>query len=266
MGVQRMKNRTLPFWIALVTFLLWRAPTLSAESYRWVDSSGIVHFSDIRSLIVTSASRLRVDPALVEAIVAVESNFDPWAVSRRGAIGLMQLMPQTASHYGVSDPFDPQENLTGGIRHLRELLRRFSGDLLRVLAAYNAGETAVLKYRGLPPYRETKEYVQKVLARYRPGKMPPSLATIGQQGREGALARKGAQENHLNPDSSRRGESPAAGGINSVKGTRTKGERSYRPLTELSLPSLVRMRGSRTVSIKLPVHRYRRSRPFSPNY
>ncbi len=102
-----------------------------------------------------------MDPALVEAIIAIESDFNPRAISPKGALGLMQLMPQTASRYGVSNPFDPQENLTGGTRYLKDLLRRFDGDLPRALAAYNAGETAVLMYRDLPPYRETREYVQK---------------------------------------------------------------------------------------------------------
>ena len=146
----------------------------------------------------------------------------------------MQLMPQTASRYGVSDPFDPQENLTGGTRYLRDLLRLFDGDFTKVLAAYNAGENAVLRYRGLPPYRETRDYVRKVLARYQPDPVSPSFPSIV----------------------SRRDGSPATRGINSVRGTRTKSTTSYRPLIRLSPPPLIRMRVSRTVSIKLPVHRY----------
>ena len=234
-----MKRRSLHFWVALVVLLFWRVPNLSAERYRWVDSSGIVHYSPVRNMIVTSAGRLSVDPALVEAIVAVESAFNPWALSPKGAMGLMQLMPQTATRYGVSDPFDPQENLTGGIRYLSDLLRLFDGDLPQVLAAYNAGENAVLRYRGLPPYRETRDYVRKVLARYQPGPVSPSFPSVVR----------------------RREASPATRGISSVRGTRTKSTISYRPLTRLSPPPLVRMRGSRTVSIKLPVHRYYQTRP-----
>ena len=167
-----MNIKEFLFWTTLIPLLLWRVPYLSAEEYPRVGSSGVTHYSQVRDMIMTAASRQGVDPALVEAIIAIESDFNPRAISPKGAIGLMQLMPQTASRYGVSNPFDPQENLTGGTRFLKDLLRRFDGDLRRALAAYNAGETAVLMYRDLPPYRETREYVQKVLARYRPGQVP----------------------------------------------------------------------------------------------
>jgi hypothetical protein len=98
--------------------------------------------------------------------VAVESQFNPRAVSRRGAEGLMQLMPATAADLEVEDPFDPRENIDGGVRHLKRLMRRFHNDLPLVLAAYNAGEQAVINHRGIPPYRETRQYVVRVLRRY----------------------------------------------------------------------------------------------------
>lgn len=107
-----------------------------------------------------------VDADLVRAIIAVESRFDPNAVSRKGAKGLMQLMPGTAARYAVGDPFDPEANIRGGVRYLRFLQELFPGRLPWVLAAYNAGENAVLRHNGVPPYRETREYVDRVLDRY----------------------------------------------------------------------------------------------------
>jgi hypothetical protein len=104
-----------------------------------------------------------VSPALVEAIVRVESGFDPRAVSPKGAGGLMQLMPETASALGVRDRFEPRENIRGGVRHFRYLLDRYEGSVALALAAYNAGEGAVDTYRGVPPYAETLQYVQQVL-------------------------------------------------------------------------------------------------------
>src|SRR5712691_5284585 len=116
------------------------------------------------SLIQRLAQQYSVDPHLVRAIITVESNFDPHAVSRAGAQGLMQLMPDTAARYRVEDPFDPHANIEGGIRYLRDLLRLFPSDLRHVLAAYNAGEGAVQQYGGIPPYPETQRYVERVLA------------------------------------------------------------------------------------------------------
>lgn len=112
------------------------------------------------------ASQYNVDPHLVRAIIAVESNFNPRAVSRAGALGLMQLMPQTAARYQVENPFNPEANIEGGIRYLRDLLQLFPGDLRLVLAAYNAGEGAVQQYGGIPPYPETQQYVTRVITLY----------------------------------------------------------------------------------------------------
>jgi soluble lytic murein transglycosylase-like protein len=111
------------------------------------------------------AARHGVPKNLVLAVIAVESQFDPQAVSARGAIGLMQLMPATAQILGVSDPFDPRENIQGGVRHLRALMDRFDNNLTLALAAYNAGAKAVITHGGVPPYRETRQYVKRVLRR-----------------------------------------------------------------------------------------------------
>lgn len=121
----------------------------------------------VRGLAARVAARHGVDPALVLAVIAVESAFQPAAVSPRGAQGLMQLMPATAVELGVRDAFDPEQNLDGGVRHLRALLQRYEGDLQRALAAYNAGAAAVERHGGVPPFGETRGYVDSVLRRYR---------------------------------------------------------------------------------------------------
>lgn len=117
-------------------------------------------------LIRKTARRYGVPPALVKAVVKAESNFQRHAVSRAGAQGLMQLMPATASDLGVQDPFSPEENIHGGTRYLRAMIDRFEGDWKHALAAYNAGPGAVDQYGGIPPYRETREYVERVLHYY----------------------------------------------------------------------------------------------------
>ncbi|MCG8466324.1 MAG: lytic transglycosylase domain-containing protein [Xanthomonadales bacterium] len=114
--------------------------------------------NEIRQL----AGQFAVDPALVQAIVHVESHFNPQAVSRKGAQGLMQLMPATQAQYGVSNPFEPLENLSAGIEHLSGLLDTFEGSVNLAAAAYNAGAGAVRQYNGIPPYQETREYVRRV--------------------------------------------------------------------------------------------------------
>jgi hypothetical protein len=122
-------------------------------------------------LIAEAARRNGLDPALVASVIAVESRFDPRAVSRKNAQGLMQLLPVTAARLGVRDPFNPQENVAAGTRYLAELLERFSGDLRLALAAYNAGPERVEQFRGVPPFRETQDYVERVLAEYRQRKI-----------------------------------------------------------------------------------------------
>jgi soluble lytic murein transglycosylase-like protein len=117
-------------------------------------------------LIHEAAKRHGVDKPLVLAVVKVESDFDPAAVSCKGAQGLMQLMPETARLLGVKDCFDPKDNIEGGVKHLRSLLDKFEGRLSLALAAYNAGKDAVLEYGGIPPFPETKGYVEKVIQYY----------------------------------------------------------------------------------------------------
>ncbi len=127
---------------------------------------------ELTRLAEDASRRYGLEPALVLAVVAVESGFRPEAVSPKGAQGLMQLMPRTAAALGVSDPLDPEQNLDAGVRHLEALLKQYNGDLRRALAAYNAGQGAVAKHSGVPPYRETREYVKRVLERYRAKKAP----------------------------------------------------------------------------------------------
>jgi len=118
------------------------------------------------AIIDRHAVAFGVDPVLVRAVIQVESDFDPRCVSNKGARGLMQLMPETARRYGVRSIFDPEENIRGGVRYLGDLLGMFNNDLPRALAAYNAGEGAVLKYAGIPPYSETMTYVKRALTVY----------------------------------------------------------------------------------------------------
>ena len=124
----------------------------------------------IERMVHEAANRHNVDPALVRAVIETESNWNPSAVSRKGAIGLMQLMPTTAQRFGVSDFYTPQQNVEAGVKYLKTLLERYDGNLDLALAAYNAGEGAVDWAHGIPRFRETRDYVQKVQnAYYRPG-------------------------------------------------------------------------------------------------
>ena len=188
---------------ALIGFvLIWTGPAL-AEIYYRIDENGVARFTnapttpDYRLLqpgVLPSASRLTassidglieafaaehsIDSALIRAVIRAESNFNHRAVSRKGAQGLMQLMPATIWRLSVGDAFDPHENIGAGVRYLRQLLDQFQGDLTLTLAAYNAGENAVLRYRGVPPYQETREYVRKVLSLYRRTREEPSRIRV----------------------------------------------------------------------------------------
>ena len=129
---------------------------------------------DIDAAIDQAAARHNVDPSLVRSVVKVESNFNPNAVSRKGAMGLMQLMPSTARSLNVSNPFDPQQNVDAGVRHLRRLLDSYGGDVRLSLAAYNAGPGAVARSAGVPRYRETQNYVRRITNLYNGGSEPGS--------------------------------------------------------------------------------------------
>lgn len=170
-----------------------------AEIYRYVDANGVTVFTNIQPVgryqlyskvgshpgsqesghigemraryagyIQEAAQANNVEAALIHAVIAAESGYDSFARSSKGAVGLMQLMPETARRYSVSNRLDPAQNIQGGTRYLSDLLRMFDNDLRLALAAYNAGEQAVVKYGNrIPPYRETVEYVPRVMAHYR---------------------------------------------------------------------------------------------------
>jgi soluble lytic murein transglycosylase-like protein len=129
---------------------------------------------DIDAAIDQAASRHNVDPNLVRAVIKVESNFNPNAVSRKGAMGLMQLMPQTARQLKVANPFDPQQNVDAGVRHLKQLMENYRGDVKLTLAAYNAGQGAVARSAGVPHFAETRNYVKRITQLYYGGLDPGS--------------------------------------------------------------------------------------------
>jgi soluble lytic murein transglycosylase-like protein len=160
--------------IVLSDFRSAEAPAVLIEPPRTADFAAAAarpreaaaSVSDLRAIVREIAATEQVPASLLEAVIAVESAFDPRAVSPKGAQGLMQLMPATAERFGVVDPFDPRDNVRGGARYLRQLLAQFDGALPLALAAYNAGEQAVIRFgRRIPPFAETQRYVPRVLAR-----------------------------------------------------------------------------------------------------
>lgn len=195
-----MNRSTLLLIIVTQCALLFGSVALSAaDIYRYEDDNGVVHFTDaptdhrfkifmrdikkdrklrtnfkltncVRNpeefdpIINACALEFGVDKSLVKAVIHAESGYDPNAVSRKGASGLMQLMPKTAQDLKVSNSFDPRENIRGGVRYLKFLLTTFKGDERLALAAYNAGLTKVAQHGGVPPYAETQNYVSKVLS------------------------------------------------------------------------------------------------------
>jgi soluble lytic murein transglycosylase-like protein len=141
-----------------------RVSRTSAKRLRASTSAGLV---DYAAYVRQAASKYEIEPELIRAVIKAESNGDHRAVSPKGAMGLMQLMPQTANDMNVSNPFNPEENIEGGTRYLRYLLEKFNGDITLALAAYNAGPQTVEKYGNVPPISETVQYVKKVFAFYR---------------------------------------------------------------------------------------------------
>lgn len=139
-------------------------------------TGSFVDFKDYESIVYTLSAQHRLDPSLVKAVIKAESNWNQSAVSQKGAMGLMQLMPGTASLLSVNDPYDPVENIDGGIRYLKFLLKKFNGDTTLAIAAYNAGPGAVERYGTIPPYAETRQYVTRVLGIYNGNSYYPSVS------------------------------------------------------------------------------------------
>jgi soluble lytic murein transglycosylase-like protein len=184
-----------PTFFFLAILLLINATPSYADIFKYEDEEGVLHLTNVPSnpkakyvmilkekrvffpkginiseydkIITNAANKFNIDVALIKAVIKAESNFNHQAVSRAGAKGLMQLMPQTASALKVDDVFHPGDNIEGGARYLRYLLNVYKGNLTLALAAYNAGEGAVAKYNyGVPPFRETQNYIKRVLAFY----------------------------------------------------------------------------------------------------
>lgn len=178
-----------------------------ADIYKYEDENGVIYYTDfplnkkaqrimrsnenkkdiakgqekgeLHSIVSEKASKYNLDPSLVHAVIKAESNGNPYAVSRKGAMGLMQLMPSTARDLSVNNPFDPEDNIDGGVRYLRYLINKFNGDLTLALAAYNAGPKTVEKTGDVPRISETKQYIKKVLSLYKGGSPATSLQTSG---------------------------------------------------------------------------------------
>jgi len=147
-------------------------PVVSAQSEpsRSAEQSPLAYIKNSELLyhpiILQAANRYQVDPAIVKAIIMAESSYNPKAVSKKGAKGLMQLMPKTAKEMGVEDIFNPEHNINGGVRYYKKLLKQFKGDIKLALAAYNAGMRTVREHNGVPPFRSTRHYIKKVFEYY----------------------------------------------------------------------------------------------------
>jgi soluble lytic murein transglycosylase-like protein len=198
------KSCAVPVLICFAGVLVFFQPA-HADIYQYTDGSGTIILTNVPNdsrykriisesprprtfisngelepVIARHSRRHRLHPALIRAVIKAESDFDPMAISRAGAVGLMQLMPQTAVQLDVQDMYNPDQNIGGGTKYLRQLLDRFNGNLPLALAAYNAGETAVDRYQSLPPFEETRRYVKKVLHYYRAFLLNERLTPLSQ--------------------------------------------------------------------------------------
>jgi len=145
--------------------------------------------ANIDELVEQTASRYQVDPELIRAMIRVESDYDPKAVSNKGAMGLMQLIPATAHRFGVANPFDPKQNLEGGVNYLKYLLGLFGGDLNLSLAAYNAGEHSVQRSGGIPAIPQTQNYVRRVTSIYQSGDAPMAVKATSKEPAKALITR-----------------------------------------------------------------------------
>ncbi len=187
------KRKFQPSLTLALVLLLWSPAVGLCDIYRYVDGNGVVHFTNtptgkhyslylresgarasVQEMVRRYAVMFNLEEALIRAVIKAESNYNPRAVSRKGALGMMQLIPETARLMEVHDPMDPDQNIRGGSRYLRQMLDRFEGDLELALAAYNAGPGTVTRYGGIPPFEETRTYVERVkkyLDHYRQGNL-----------------------------------------------------------------------------------------------
>ena len=189
------------FSFFIIIFIIASCISYAGTIYFYKDKNGVLHFTDIpdnpkykpfisdyslinkkqiKKILKRYCQIYNVDYYLAYSILKVESNFNPNAISKKGAKGLMQIVPVTQRELKIFSPFDPEENIEGGVRYLRKLMDRF-GRIEVVIAAYNAGPNAVIKYNGIPPYRETKDYVKKVLRLYKRLKNKNYILTLSKE-------------------------------------------------------------------------------------